>query len=127
MFTLRHSGVLLLNVKSGIGNCLDMSFEKFWGELTVWLKSERLIRNWTADHGYLPKGNFTAVYKGQDYVECEVPDAMNIQRVPKEDFRFISDNWQKYLEKRIRRSELRDRSRFTKYTISILHQYQHPM
>ena len=36
----------------------------------------------------------------------------------------MHSRWRRYLKRRSRRPQLRDRSRFTKYTISILHQYE---
>jgi len=100
-----------------------MSFEEFWGKLKSVLRVPQLIRNWTIDNGYLGKGDFEAVCRAGNYIECAPPEAIYLQRVPKRAFQFLFNNWQDYLSRRIKRSQLRDESRFTKYTISLLHQY----
>jgi len=66
-----------------------MPFDDFWRRLTNALRDEQLIRNWTFDNGYLNRGDFTAVYRGGNFIECSPPDAKYIQRVPKEDFQFM--------------------------------------
>ena len=43
------------------------------------------------------------------------------------DFELIYMNWKDYISCKITRPQLRDKSRFTKYTISILHQYENLM
>jgi len=100
-----------------------MTFDDFWRNLRDKLQEQVVIRNWTRDNGYLGQGDFGAIFR-DGYIECHPPEAENPQKVPKQDFRFMYENWKDYTEGRIKRSQLRDRSRFTKYTISILHQYE---
>jgi len=102
----------------------NLAFDNFWEILTNALGNEKLIRNWTVDKGYLRRGDFPAIYRGGEYIECRPPNAKYPQLVLKKDFQYMYDNWQDYLSGRIKRSVLRDKSRYTKYTISILHQYE---
>jgi len=98
------------------------SFEDFWRMLTTGLSNRTVIRNWTVDKGHLGQGDFTA-QAARDYVLCDAPGAGHLQRVPKRDFEMMFERWNAYLHGAVRRSEMRDFSRFTKYTISILHHF----
>jgi hypothetical protein len=100
-----------------------MYFDDFWRHLKDELQEEQTIRNWTMDKEYLG-GDFDAIAKG-NYIECYPPKAKNLQKVPRSDFQFMYENWQNYIHRRIRRRQLSDRSRFTKYTISIIRQFEH--
>ncbi len=88
--------------------------------LTTELRASRRIRNWTADGGYLDRGDFDAKYTDGNHIDCILEDG-SVQKVPKDDFRIVYENWEGYVKGRIRRHQLRDQSRFTKYTISITH------
>ena len=101
-----------------------MPFDAFWRNLKNALQEEQIIRNWTKDKGYLGRGNFAAVSRDK-YIECYPPDAENPQKVPRNDFKIVYENWHSYLQGRITRRQLSDSSRFTKYTISIIHQFGH--
>ena len=79
-----------------------MGFESFWKDLKQSLANKTIIRNWTNDSGYLQKGDFEAVWKRGDYIECYPPGAKNTQVVSKEDFKLIYDNWKDYLNGKIR-------------------------
>ena len=102
-------------------------FETFWPELTMWLsKNKESIRNWTVFHEDTGK-DFKAEYVGGNYVLAYPEPPAKTQRIPKIDFKLIFDNWEGYINGRIKRSEFVHgpiaQSRFTKYTISIIHQY----
>ncbi len=101
-----------------------MEFKEFRSKISPILKEPQEIKNWTNDRGFLGKGDFTAVMK-EKYIECDAPDAKTIQKVPEKDFHFMFENWDDYINGRIRRPDLRDQSRFTKYTISIIHHFKH--
>lgn len=103
----------------------DMTFEEFWRKLTDVLKTEQLIRNWSVHSSYPGRGDFKVMWKGGYYIRCIAPDAKNIQNIPKKDFQIIYDDWNGYLNRKIQRNQLTKMSRFTTYTISILHQYEH--
>jgi hypothetical protein len=103
-----------------------MEFEEFWEKLTEIMSEKQEIHNWTVDKEFLGKGDFTAIIK-RNYVECDVPNAKMLQQVPKIDFQIMFEKWNTYLNGKIHRSELRNQSRFTKYTISIIHQYENLM
>jgi len=102
-------------------------FGTFWQDLTMWLsKNKESIRNWTVFHEDTGE-DFEAEYEGGDYVLAYPAPTAKTQRIPKTDFRLIFENWEGYVNGRIKRSEFvhgpMGYSRFTKYTISIIHQY----
>ena len=99
-------------------------WNEFWGRVINELKDEQLIRNWTVRSGYLGRADFIAIYRGGDYIECRASNDGHPKKVPKRDLKIMYDHWKNYIEKRIGRKQLRDISRFTKYTISIIHQYE---
>jgi hypothetical protein len=98
-----------------------MSFDQFWQALTSRLKVKTQIRNWTVDQGYLRQGDFMAEYTTGNYINCDVPDAKTIQKVPRLDVELLHKHWQAYLNGQMSRRQLADKSRFMKYSISILH------
>ena len=96
-------------------------FDQFWQALKSRLKVKSQIRNWTVDRGFLGRGDFMAGYRGGNYIICDAPDAKATQTVPRLDFELLHKHWQAYLNGHMSRRQLADKSRFTKYTISILH------
>jgi len=105
----------------------NKEFEEFWKKFTRTLTEEHTIRNWTVDKGYLGKGDFVAKSKASGYIECDSPEAEMIQKVPKQDLKMMYEYWNSYINGNMGRADLRDKSRFTKYTISIIHQYEELM
>jgi hypothetical protein len=97
-----------------------MGFSQAWdalhGKLTVGL----VIKNWTRDKGFIGD-DFDVIEVAQDRIEVGSPNATNIQRVPRADFQLIYADWTNYRDGVTSRSELRDRTRFSKYIISIWH------
>jgi hypothetical protein len=53
-----------------------MHFDEFWRHLKDELQEEQTIRNWTMDKGYLGRGDFDAIAKG-NYIECYPSEAEN--------------------------------------------------
>jgi hypothetical protein len=98
-------------------------FEVFWAKLAGSTSSRQTIKNWTVNKGFTGE-DFEAGHGGVDCLIVYPPSAQNKLRVPKSDFHIMFDNWQSYRKRKISRGELAKLSRFTKYTISILHQYQ---
>jgi len=101
------------------------NFDAFWSKLTSWLSNKRHIINWTVDKGEIGE-NFEALHAGGNYIIL-YPKSAWVQKVPKKDFKIIYENWNEYLTRVIPRSYFVHGpiagSRFTKYIISILHQY----
>lgn len=99
-----------------------MDFERFWNILCDVLKKKQTIKNWTQKRNYFGE-NFEAVYEGGDYIKVILPNGNNLL-IPKLDFLIIFHNWDKYLKGKVLRSYFAHgriaRSRFTKYTISII-------
>ena len=100
-------------------------FENFWNELQIELKTPKKINNWTMKKRAIAE-DFTAQVKNEKYITCEIVNGID-QNVPKKDFQLVYDNWEGYLSGKILRSEFCngkvDTSRFSKYTISIIHQF----
>ena len=96
-------------------------FDQFWQALTSRLNGKTQIRNWTVDKGFLGRGDFMAGYRGGNFIICDAPDAKATQTVPRLDFEILHKHWQAYLNGLVSRRQLVKESRFTKYTISILH------
>jgi hypothetical protein len=100
-----------------------VNFDKFWNLITSKLKSEAIIKNWTVAKGFFGE-EFKAIYEEGNFIKCKVPSAKNEQKPRKKDFKLIFDNWHDYLQGKVKRPELRDKSRNTKYTISIIHHFR---
>ena len=104
-----------------------MEFEEHWNKIKYELSSTTLIKNWSRDQedkdgkGYLGE-DFTAKYNSAiDRIECNIGVGKSIQRIPKKSFKMLYDNWDTYKQKRVLRNQLREKTRFSKYTISIFH------
>ncbi len=96
-----------------------MSFKTFWAKLLTNLKPRDMIKNWTTANGYL--GDEFEIHAVSDAaVQVESPNAETIQRVAKSEFELMYSNWEGYCSGRIQRQVLRDQTRFSKYTISII-------
>ena len=101
------------------------SFESFWKELQKELATPKKIKNWTERNAYF----------GEDFTAHIIPNPTtggtvvcttqkgSEQKAYFDDFSLIYSNWEGYLSGRIQRKDLREKSRVTKYTISIIHQY----
>ena len=98
-------------------------FESIWNLLQRKLKSGTEISNWTAYRGFLGD-TMKIIDIKENSIEVETPKAENIQHVPKEDFEKVWDVWRDYKIQKIKRYELRDMTRFSKYIISILKWYE---
>jgi len=98
-------------------------FENIWNFLQINMKSGTVLKNWTSYSGYL--GDSMTITKiGRNYIEFEAPKAKHIQHVPKEDFEKVWRVWTDYKTQKVKRYELRDMTRFSKYIISLLHWYE---
>lgn len=108
-------------------NALEKNdFDVFWSRLTSWLSHKQLILNWTVKSGYIGE-DFEAVYAGGNYVVVYPKSALRVQRVPKNDFKTVYAKWDEYAAGLIPRFYFVKGpivcSRFSKYIISIIHQY----
>ena len=96
-----------------------MNFLKFWGGLQANLKPGATIKNWTAAKGYLGD-EFKILAVSANGVEVDSPKAENLQYVSKSDFEVTYNKWDAYCSGKLQRQELKDTTRFSKYTISII-------
>lgn len=99
------------------------SFESVWAFFQAHLIPGTKVKNWTAFRGYLGD-TMTIVRVNQQAIKVDAPKAKTIQIVPIEDFEYVWDVWSDYKVKKVKRYELRDMTRFSKYIISILHWYE---
>jgi len=101
----------------------NSDFAVFWSGLTSWLEEKQTIENWTAVKGLMGE-DFEAGPVVGNYMLVYPHSALNVQKVPKKDFKFVYEKWAGYKNGDFRRGELAKKSRFTKYTISIIRQYR---
>ncbi|AGK61397.1 hypothetical protein Asulf_01410 [Archaeoglobus sulfaticallidus PM70-1] len=97
-------------------------FEKFWKLLLEKLGTPTHIRNWTVYSGYLGE-DFIARKYYDSMIECLIPNG-SPQYVPKKDFKLVYEVWENYKSFKVKRADLCQHSRFTKYVISIIHQFE---
>ncbi len=98
-------------------------FETVWVYLQSNLQGGMEIDNWTAFRAYL--GDKMRVVSVRDgYIEVYPPKAINTQIIPKNDFERAWKVWAGYKSRQVKRYELRDMTRFSKYIVSILHWYE---
>jgi len=81
------------------------------------------IKNWTIHGGYLGD-SFRVVTVRPTYVEVEAPSARTIQHIPRSEFAKVDRVWNDYVSRRMPRHAIRDRTRFSKYIISIIRHLQ---
>jgi hypothetical protein len=99
------------------------TFDHVWNYLQKNLTVGTTIKNWTAFRGYLGD-TMTVVGIRKNYIDIDTSNAGSLQVVPKGDFEQVWKVWLDYKNKKVRRYELRDMTRFSKYIISILHWYE---
>jgi len=119
------SGVRVVSLQSKSEKPKKTDFDIFWTKLISWLSHRQHIINWTVKSGEIGE-DFEAVHGGGNYIII-YPKSAGVQKVPKNDFRIIYENWNGYVAEAIPRSHFVhgpiSKSRFTKYVISIIHQY----
>jgi hypothetical protein len=97
-------------------------FETVWAYLQDHLKAGISITNWSAFRGYF--GGQMMVDRVREHsIVVDTPKAKNLQTVPKDDFKSVWKVWSDYKSNKVKRYELRDMTRYSKYVISILHWY----
>lgn len=100
-----------------------MSFEAFWEQLRATLGAGNAISNWTVAKGFLGD-DFIVKGVADTFVQVEVPTAENIQTVPKRAFEETYLVWDEYCAGRVARHQIRDVTRHSTYTISIIKHIQ---
>jgi hypothetical protein len=97
-----------------------MSFSNTWAALQTGLRAGTAIENWTQAKGHTGE-DFTISKVAPEFIEINAPSASNMQRVSRTDFEAVYEEWPNYMSGQTRRPEIRDKTRFSKYVISILH------
>ncbi len=100
-----------------------VEFKNIWNYLQRKLKPGTKIPNWSAYRGYLGD-SMTITKVGETSIEIDAPKAKNLQHVSKEDFVKVWSVWKDYKTQKVKRYELRNMTRFSKYVISILKWYE---
>lgn len=96
-----------------------MRFGEFWQKLLSQLYPGLTIRNWTVAKGYLGD-EFIVASISNNAIKVESPNATNIQNISRGEFEIMFNNWEKYCSGQLQRQHLRDLTRFSKYTMSII-------
>ncbi len=96
-----------------------MSFQTLWQSIRNQLSPGTAVRNWTAAKGYLGD-DFKVVAVSDTEVVVDPPNAESLQHIQRGDFEVTYDAWPQYCSGELQRQQLRDLTRFSKYTISIL-------
>lgn len=99
---------------------MPVEFEILWRQLQRDISAGDTIRNWTQYGGNLGD-NFTVCAVGVGFVEVDTPEASGVQHISREEFAKVYDHWDSYNEGSFPRNKLRDKTRYSKYIISILH------
>ena len=98
------------------------SFDEVWKFIRANLKPGDTIKNWTAYKGYL--GDVMTINSiHPDHIYVDSPNAATTQKVPRDDFEAFWKVWQDYKSERVRRGDLVDVTRYSKYIISIFNWY----
>jgi hypothetical protein len=97
-------------------------FSEVWIYLNNNLKPGLSIQNWTVFHGNIGD-EMTIVGVTDKAITVSSPRAKYDQNIPKDDFSKMWAIWIDYNANKIKREEIRDITRFSKYIISILHWY----
>jgi hypothetical protein len=98
--------------------------DAIWEYFLTHLQPGTVIRNWTKNHDYLG-GDFPVIKVTHEKLFVDPPSAKSIQVVPREDFEVVWAIWDDYINCSVRRKEIRDMTRYSKYIISLLHWYEH--
>lgn len=97
-------------------------FDIFWDDLLIELRTPKKIKNWTVKKGNWGE-DFTAQVKNNHSILCTTLKGSK-QNVSKKDFELVYDDWEGYMSENIPRKDFMKSSRFVKYTISIIHQFE---
>jgi len=60
--------------------------------MKTWLSDKQYITNWTVNSGKIGE-DFRAFYAGGNYIIVYPESATHVQRVPKDDFKVVYENW----------------------------------
>jgi hypothetical protein len=102
-----------------------MTLEEMWKELKGRIAPDSHIQNWAADKGYLGDKFSVVAVKG-GFVHVVSPGAENVQKIPDADFVAVLGMWNDYVDGKLKPEQVRDRTRFAKYIVSILHSLEQP-
>jgi len=97
-----------------------MEFTKIWKTLRESIAPNTTIENWTLDGGFIGD-DFVVEEVSRDTVYVITPKAINRQSIPIKDFEAVFHMWGEYLSDSVKRHEIRDKTRYSKYIISIFH------
>ena len=96
-----------------------MAFEQVWSAFQHELQVGDTIPNWTQDSGLIGRP-FVVAALTQTAISVDPGGSAATQHVPKAHFESVFMTWSGYRAGQVRRPELRDITRFSKYIISLL-------
>lgn len=102
-----------------------MTLEEMWNELKGRIAPDSQIQTWTADKGYGEDKFIVVAVKG-GFVHVVSPGEERAQKIPDQDFVAVLGLWNDYVDGKIKREQIHDRTRFSKYVVSILHALERP-
>lgn len=97
-----------------------IEFSGFWKLLREKLKELTLIKNWTADKGYYGEDFEANSVPVNEVVRCYLPNKREPIKLERNEFKFVFDKWNDYINGIIKRAEF-SKIRTSKYVISIIH------
>lgn len=97
-----------------------MARQDIWGTIRSRLTPGTIIPNWTVNEGSLGD-EFTIAGISMSHVDVNTPGARNSQHISRIEFETVYEIWNDYLCGSIKRNNVRNKTRFSKYIISILH------
>jgi len=106
---------LLANIEKEVG----VPFIDTWNYIQNNLHVGDDTKNWTKNKQYLGD-EFTISSLTPTQIDVKTPGAINIQKIPRIDFEDVYAIWQKYIGGTYTREQIRDKTRYSKYIISIL-------
>lgn len=99
------------------------AFDEVWNDIQTKLHIGTVVKNWTAFGGYL--GDTMKVDNvNSNMIVIDAPRATTLQQVSRDDFKKVWQVWADYKTQKVKRFELRDLTRFSKYIISVFHWYE---
>jgi len=97
-------------------------FNLVWNYIQSNLKQGMKVKNWTVDKDYFGL-DITIITKSYKFIEFDSSTAKTIQKVAKDEFEKIWKVWPDYKTQKIKRGEMVEFNRHTRYIIDLFHWY----
>ncbi len=97
-----------------------MTLEEMWNELKGRIAPDSQIQTWSHEKGYGEDKFIVVAVKG-GFVHVVSPGDEKMQKIPDQDFAKVLGVWNDYVDGKLPPAKLRDRTKFAKHVVSILH------